>query len=79
MLKKNEWHLQLSLIDLKKFKEAIRTGFSYIEGGNVTFSESVKKRLDQIAPVNKILLRRNNKLHTPNVSIKKSFHEKIET
>ena len=46
------------------FKEAIRSGCSHIEGGNVTSLQHViTKRLDQFAPMENIALRGNNKPH----------------
>ena len=46
------------------FKEAIRSDCSYIEGGNLTSLQHViEKRLDQFAPMKKIVLRGNNKPH----------------
>ena len=46
------------------FKEAIRSGCSHIEGGNVTSLQHViTKRLDQFAPMKNIALRGNNKPH----------------
>ena len=48
----------------EQFKEAIRSDCSYIEGGNLTSLQHVKeKRLDQFAPMKKIVLCENNKSH----------------
>ena len=42
----------------------MRSIFSYTEGGNLTSLQPViGKRLDQFAPMKKIILRGNNKLH----------------
>ena len=65
----NACQLKASLIDFiktlrKKFKEAIRSDCSYIEGGNLTSLQHVtEKRLDQVAPMKKINLRGNSKSH----------------
>ena len=46
----------------EQFQETIRPDFSYIEGGNLTSLQHVsEKRLDQFAPLKKIVLRGNNK------------------
>ena len=46
------------------FKEAIRLDCSYNEGDNLTSRQHVtEKRLDQFAPMRKIVLRGNNKPH----------------
>ena len=59
----------------EQFQEFIRSDFSYIEGGNLTsLQHEIEKKLDQFAPVKKIILRRNNKLH---MSIEKTYQEKI--
>ena len=59
----------------EQFQEFIRSDFSYIEGGNLTSLQyEIEKKLDQFAPVKKIILRRNNKLH---MSIEKTYQEKI--
>ena len=59
----------------EQFQEFIRSDFSYIEGGNLTsLQHEIEKMLDQFAPVKKIILRRNNKLH---MSIEKTYQEKI--
>ena len=45
----------------KNFTEAIRSDFSYIELENLTSLQHViEKRLDQFAPMKKIVLRGNN-------------------
>ena len=42
----------------------MRSVFSYTEAGNLTFLQHViGKRLDQFAPMKKIILRGNNKPH----------------
>ena len=47
----------------KKFKEAIRSNFSYIEGGNLTsLQHIIEKNLDQF-PTGKIALAGNSKPH----------------
>ena len=47
-----------------QFKEAIISDCSYIEYGNLTSLQHViEKRLDQFAPIKKIVLRENDKPH----------------